>query len=204
MEINILISIILFYVFAYNLLNIKNRNKKYIFYVAINAILFSIVFVFTIWILKELNINIEQYDGNDSQPVVSLPPKVNKSNTVCKTTEVHTLRGEGSNCIQCPMIDGKQTVPFPKEVTTAIGKQNFDGYCGYAHEYENGQISVVNEPNLCPNEKDIPISVSSFDPKLRFCMAKITTHNIEGDSGFSAVIPDIKKFAQMPIFFVSK
>jgi hypothetical protein len=129
----------------------------------------------------------------------------NPNTTACPGNAVHSNWGQGKDCMQCPSINGVQMAAFPHLVTTEKGTWGFDGFCGFANNYDgNGNINTVVYPNKCPiNEitnknktEDTPVYVPAFDPNLRFCLGipqevkKISgfeNYNIIMNSGFPNV-----------------
>lgn len=155
-----LASIILFYLITPGIL-INMKGNKYVIAIG-HAILFSIVF------------------GIFCMSGLSKEKLTNPNTTACPGSAVHNRWGQGSKCVQCPSIGEVQLASFPHLVTTEKGTWGFDGFCGFANNYDsNGNINTVIYPNECPiNEitnknklKDTPVYIPSFDPKLRFCLA---------------------------------
>lgn len=155
-----LASIILFYLITPGIL-INMKGNKYIIAIG-HAILFSILF------------------GIFCMTGLSKEKLTNPNTTACPGSAVHSRWGQGSKCVQCPSIDEVQLAAFPHLVTTEKGTWGFDGFCGFANNYDsNGNINTVIYPNECPiNEitnknklKDTPVYVPSFDPNLRFCLS---------------------------------
>jgi len=155
-----LASIILFYLITPGIL-ISMKGNKYIIAIG-HAILFSILF------------------GIFCMNGLSKEKLTNPNTTACPGSAVHNRWGQGSKCVQCPSIGEVQLAAFPHLVTTEKGTWGFDGFCGYANNYDsNGNINTVMYPNECPiNEitnknklKDYPVYIPSFDPNLRFCLS---------------------------------
>ena len=164
MEIILLIlSVILFYIITPGIF-IKMKGNKYIIAIS-HAILFSILF----------GLGCAIY-----QNTISKEKLTNPSKNSCPGSAVHSNWGQGADCMQCPSINGVQMAAFPYQVTTEKGKWGFDGFCGFANNYDsNGNINTVIYPNECPiNEitnknkiKDTPVYIPSVDPNLRFCLS---------------------------------
>lgn len=155
-----LASIILFYLITPGIL-INMKGNKYVIAIG-HAILFSILF------------------GIFYMSGISKEKLTNPNTTACPGSAVHNSWGQGSKCVQCPSIGEVQLASFPHLVTTEKGTWGFDGFCGFANNYDsNGNINTVIYPNECPiNEitnknklKDTPIYIPSFDPNLRFCLS---------------------------------
>lgn len=178
-----LISIILFYVLTPKILiNMKgNKIKIAIIHALLFAVLFSIIF---------MKMNIEN---------------MNEEREICPESAVHNARGQGSGCIKCPSMNGKQMAPFPYTVKTDTATMTFDGYCGFANTYDNGRIATVSAPNPCPNKSDTPVfvpGVGGNDPNIRFCLASPTSNNIDGINNFNIVVnPSVFKGAKIPMYF---
>lgn len=155
-----LASIILFYLITPGIL-ISIKGNKYTIAIG-HAILFSIIF------------------GIFCMSGLSKEKLTNPNTTACPGSAVHSKWGQGEKCLQCPSIGEVQLASFPHLVTTEKGTWGFDGFCGFANNYDsNGNVNTVTYPNECPiNEitnkkklKDTPVYVPSFDPNLRFCLS---------------------------------
>ena len=125
-------SIILFYLITPGIL-INMKGNKYFIAIA-HAILFTIVFCIFSMI------------GRKTTEKLSNP-----NTTACPGSAVHSKWGQGNKCVQCPSIGKVQLASFPHLVTTEKGTWGFDGFCGYANNYDsNGNINTVIYPNECP------------------------------------------------------
>lgn len=171
-----LFSIILFYLITPGIL-ITMKGNKYIIAIG-HAILFSILFSILFYIVGTFG----------SKTIEKLS---NPNTTACPGNAVHSNWGQGKDCMQCPSINGVQMASFPHLVTTELGTWGFDGFCGFANNYDsNGNINTVIYPNKCPineitNKKkteDTPVYIPSFDPNLRFCLAN--AEDVKKFSGF--------------------
>jgi hypothetical protein len=209
----IIIYIVLFYLFTPGII-IKVKSNNLIYYTLVSSIIFGIIItgIFKILKLKIENLDEDEdhVDNTDSIDNKKNPQPQNK--IICKNTEVHNIKGDGPECVQCPVINGKQLVSFPTTVKTNKGTFNFDGYCGYANRYEDGRISTVISPNNCLHANDLPLKIPSYDSDLRFCLAnpfgtKIPNGQIAptitGDNKFNVIIPDIKNPTKLPFYFMS-
>jgi hypothetical protein len=200
----ILIIIIIFYLLTPGILiNIKG-NKIVI------AIIHGLIFGIILLVLNILKINIENLDENSTNDTNEPNDKPNeetsssKYGTSCNKNEVHNIKGQGPSCVSCPTVGNKQMNPFPRTVTTNKGTFSFDGYCGYSNYAKDGFITTVLGTNACPDSKDIPVYVPSFDPDLKFCLAHpIGVGKISGDSNFNVVISSIQN-PKIPIYFSSR
>jgi hypothetical protein len=159
----LVISIILFYLITPGIL-INIKGNKYIIAI-VHTILFTILF--------SLFTNII---GSKTKEKLSNP-----NTTACPGNAVHSNWGQGKDCIQCPSINKVQLGAFPHLVTTDKGTWGFDGFCGFANNYDsNGNVNTVHYTQECPiNEitnkkklKDTPVFVPSFDQDLRFCLSE--------------------------------
>jgi len=176
----VMLSIILFYLISPGIL-INVKGNKYIIAIG-HAILFTLIFgIFCFY--------------KNSIPKEKL---TNPSTAVCPGSAVHSKWGQGANCVQCPSVDGVQIGAFPDKVSTEKGKWGFDGFCGFANNYDsNGNINTVLYPNECPiNEitnknkiKDTPVYIPSVDPNLRFCLSNLPNRsgNYSGFENFNMI-----------------
>jgi hypothetical protein len=187
-----MLSVILFYIVTPGIL-IKIKGNKYIIAIG-HAILFSILFG-VVCVIHQ----------NNKEKLT------NPSTTGCPGSAVHNKWGQGSECVQCPSINGVQIGAFPYQVTTEKGKWGFDGFCGFANNYDsNGNINTVIYPNECPiNEitninkiKDTPVYIPSYDPNLRFCLSNVPNRSINY-SGFEKFNIVRTMNSQSPYYFTS-
>lgn len=184
-----LASIILFYLITPGII-VNIKGNKYLITI-VHAIIFTIILSFV------------------------LKPKIteklsNPNSTACPGSAVHDKWGQGKSCKQCPSINGVQLGAFPHLVTTEKATWGFDGFCGYANNYDsNGNVNTVIYPKECPiNEitnknklKDTPVYIPSFDPDLRFCLANLPNRitSVSGFNDFNIVSSN----SGAPTYFVS-
>ena len=187
-----LFSIILFYLITPGIL-IGMKGNKYTIAIG-HAILFSIIFCIVTTVVSK-----------------SKEKLTNPNTTACPGNAVHDKWGQGKKCMQCPSLDGVQLGSFPHLVTTEKGTWGFDGFCGFANNYDsNGDVNTVMYPNECPiNEitnknklKDTPVYVPSFDPNLRFCLSSIPNRTRQF-SGFNDFIHIQSLNGKGPSYFTS-
>jgi hypothetical protein len=98
-------SIILFYLITPGIL-INIKGNKYIIAIG-HALLFTILFTILF------------YMG-------SIEKLTNPNTTACPGNAVHSIWGQGKDCMQCPSIDTVQMGAFPHLVTTNKGTWGFD------------------------------------------------------------------------------
>ena len=193
MELFALLSIILFYLLTPGIL-VNIKGNKYTIAIC-HAIIFSILF------------GIIQIQTN--KPTFLKEKLTNPGTNACPGKAVHNKWGQGKDCVQCPSINKVQTGSFPHIITTEKGTWGFDGFCGFANNYDsNGNINTVMYPNECPineitninKKKDIPIYIPSFDQDLRFCLAHPTIQSHSGMEKFNYVYSATGD----PLYFASK